>query len=85
MARKYWRASFHADSTASDPPEVKKMRLRSPGARSAKRAARATADGWALSQIGKYASCFAWVAAASASSARPCPAFTTNSPDSASR
>ena len=30
--RKYWRASFHADSTASDPPEVKKTRLRSPGA-----------------------------------------------------
>ena len=32
MARKYWRASFHADSTASDPPLVKKTRFRSPGA-----------------------------------------------------
>ena len=29
---KYWRASFHADSTASEPPETKKTRLRSPGA-----------------------------------------------------
>ena len=32
MARKYWRASFHADSTASEPPVVKNTRLRSPGA-----------------------------------------------------
>jgi hypothetical protein len=32
MARKYWRASFHADSTASDPPLVKNTRLMSPGA-----------------------------------------------------
>ena len=39
MARKYWRASFHADSTASEPPVVKNTRLRSPGARSARRAA----------------------------------------------
>ena len=39
MARKYWRASFHADSTASDPPVVKNTRLRSPGASSARRAA----------------------------------------------
>ena len=31
MARKYWRASFHADSTASEPLVVKKMRLRSAG------------------------------------------------------
>ena len=28
----YWRASFQADSTASEPPETKKTRLRSPGA-----------------------------------------------------
>ena len=27
----YARASFQADSTASEPPEVKKTRLRSPG------------------------------------------------------
>ena len=32
IIRKYWRASFQADSTASDPPVVKKTRLRSPGA-----------------------------------------------------
>ena len=32
MMRKYWRASFQADSTASEPPVVKKTRLRSPGA-----------------------------------------------------
>ena len=32
VIRKYWRASFQADSTASDPPEVKKTRSRSPGA-----------------------------------------------------
>ena len=28
----YWRDSFQADSTASEPPEVKNTRLRSPGA-----------------------------------------------------
>ena len=33
---KYWRASFHADSTASEPPVVKNTRLRSPGASSAR-------------------------------------------------
>ena len=32
MARKYWRASFHADSTDSEPPLVKNTRFRSPGA-----------------------------------------------------
>ena len=32
VMRKYWRASFQADSTASEPPVVKKTRLRSPGA-----------------------------------------------------
>ena len=47
MARKYWRASFHADSTASDPPVVKNTRLRSPGASSASRAASSIAGGCA--------------------------------------
>ncbi len=43
----YWRASFHADSTASEPPEVKKTRLRSPGARFATRSASSIAFGCA--------------------------------------
>ena len=43
----YWRAIFHADSTASEPPEVKKTRLRSPGASSAMRVASSIATGWA--------------------------------------
>ena len=47
MATKYWRASFHADSTASPPPVVKNTRLRSPGARPASRAASSMAVGWA--------------------------------------
>jgi len=53
MALKYWRASFQADSTASAPPVVKKTRLRSPGARSARRAASSMAVGWAKVQMGK--------------------------------
>ncbi len=43
----YWRAIFHADSTASEPPEVKKTRLRSPGASAAMREASSIATGWA--------------------------------------
>ena len=38
----YWRASFHADSTASEPPETKKTRFRSPGASEATSAASST-------------------------------------------
>ena len=44
---KYWRASFHADSTASPPPVVKNTRLRSPGASPASRSASSMAFGWA--------------------------------------
>ena len=44
---KYWRASFQADSTASEPPVVKNTRLRSPGVNEARRAASSTAPGWA--------------------------------------
>ena len=47
VTRKYWRASFHADSTASDPPVVKKIRLQSPGVSSARRSASSMAIGWA--------------------------------------
>ena len=43
----YWRDSFQADSTASEPPEVKNTRLRSPGARFAMRSASSIAVGWA--------------------------------------
>ena len=43
----YWRESFQADSTASEPPEVKKTRLRSPGASAAIRAASSIAFGCA--------------------------------------
>ena len=52
IARKYARASFQADSTASDPPVVKKTRFRSPGASAASRAANSTAAGWAADQMG---------------------------------
>jgi hypothetical protein len=41
------RASFSADSTASDPPDVKKTRFRSPGASDAIRAASSIARGCA--------------------------------------
>ena len=43
----YWRASFQADSTASEPPEQKKTRLRSPGATEATSAASSIARGCA--------------------------------------
>ncbi len=43
----YWRESFQADSTASEPPEVKKTRLRLPGASAAMRAASSIAFGCA--------------------------------------
>ena len=43
----YWRASLSADSTASQPPLVKKTRLRSPGASAATRAASSIACGCA--------------------------------------
>ncbi len=43
----YWRASFQADSTASDPPETKKTRSRSPGASEATSAASSIARGCA--------------------------------------
>ena len=43
----YWRASFQADSTASEPPEQKKTRFRSPGASEATSAASSIARGWA--------------------------------------
>ena len=47
----YWRASFHADSTASEPPETKKTRFRSPGARLATSCASSIARGWAYDQL----------------------------------
>jgi len=43
----YWRASLSADSTDSEPPLVKKTRLRSPGAIEAMRAASSIAGGCA--------------------------------------
>ena len=43
----YWRASLSAASTASEPPLVKKTRLRSPGASEAMRAASSIAGGCA--------------------------------------
>ena len=47
ISRKYWRASFQADSTASEPPVVKKIRLQSPGVSEASRSASSMARGWA--------------------------------------
>ena len=48
---KYCRASFHAASTASEPPETKKTRLRSPGASDAISAASSIARGCAYVQF----------------------------------
>ena len=48
MALKYWRASFHAASTASEPLTVKNTRSRSPGASAARRAA--NSDGRAVAE-----------------------------------
>ena len=53
MTLKYWRASFHADSTASLPPPVKKTLFMSPGASSDRRSASSMAVGWAYPQTGK--------------------------------
>jgi hypothetical protein len=47
VSLKYCLASFHADSTASEPLVVKNTRFRSPGARSASRAASSMALGCA--------------------------------------
>ena len=82
---KYCFATFHAVSTASPPPVVKKTRLRSPGVRSARRSASWIADGCAYPHTGKNANVSACRAATSASSRRPCPTCTTNSPDRPSR
>ena len=45
------RASFHADSTASEPPETKKTRLRSPGASDATSSASSIARGCEYDQF----------------------------------
>ena len=47
----HWRASFHADSTASEPPETKKTRFRSPGVSDATSAASSNARGCAYDQF----------------------------------
>ena len=49
-ARKCSRAIFHADSTDSDPPEVKKARFRSPGMIEASLSASSIAAGCAVPQ-----------------------------------
>ena len=46
LARKYWRANFQADSTASLPLVVKNTLFRSPGASEASLAASSIAGGW---------------------------------------
>ena len=60
VSLKYCRAIFHALSTASPPPVVKKTRSRSPGARSASRSASSAAAGWAKDHSGKKARSRAW-------------------------
>ena len=51
LAAWYWRASFQAASTASEPPETKNARLMSGGASSASRAASSAAGGCANVQF----------------------------------
>ena len=73
----YWRASFQAASTASEPPETKKQRCRSPGARSASSCASSIERGWAKVQLMAKGSSRIWAAAASPiSSPNPYPMFT---------
>src|ERR1700749_1814426 len=52
IASKCSRTIFHAASTASDPPEVKKARFRSPGMSSASRSARWIDGGGAGAPLG---------------------------------
>jgi len=85
MAAKYCIASFHADSTASPPPLVKKTRFRSPGARPARRAARRIAGSVPKLHSGKYGNVRVWCSAAVASSCLPWPMLTVNRPLSPSR
>ena len=47
----YWRASFQADSTASEPPETKNTRLRSPGVSCAISCASSIARGCEYDQL----------------------------------
>ena len=47
----YCRASFQADSTASEPPETKNTRFRSPGASCATSCASSIARGCAYDQF----------------------------------
>jgi hypothetical protein len=47
----YWRASFQADSIASEPPETKNALVSSPGARSATVDASSIARGCAYDQF----------------------------------
>ena len=61
----YWRASFQAASTASEPPDTKNTRLRSPGASAATSAASSIERGWAKVQLIANGSSRIWAAAAS--------------------
>jgi hypothetical protein len=66
IARKYSRASFHAASTASLPPLVKKTRSIPPGATDASFAASSIAAGCAVPQFVLKASVVSCAAAAAA-------------------
>src|SRR4051812_50024136 len=72
----YWRASLRAVSTDSLPPEVKKTRLRSPGAIDARRAASSIAGGGAEGQGVEKPSSFAWAAPGRAAPGPARPVFT---------
>ena len=60
------RAIFHADSTDSEPPHVKKACVMSPGARAASAAASSIATGVAVDQFVVYGIARSCAAAASA-------------------
>ena len=51
-ALKCWRASFQADSTDSEPPEVKKMRAICGGASARMRSVSASVAGFVAAQFG---------------------------------
>ena len=68
-ARWYWRTIFHADSTASEPPLVKKAFPIPSGASPARRSASSMAGAWATPQLVVKGRRSSWAVAASAISA----------------
>ncbi|MNZ18911.1 hypothetical protein D3C78_359320 [compost metagenome] len=78
----YWRASFSAVSTASEPPELKATRrMPSGSSMSITRRDNSSARGWLTpSNSWKYSSSSSWAAMAALISGRPWPTLTFHRP-----